>query len=199
MSLTFNRFVRICSHSVAIADKEEILAAHINGVKRAYRSSLTYPTDAKGVGRKGGRKRKSRSYAPGPDYPPAGASLQNPFSKIWHNNQAFEVVHTKVVPKDKNRCGQCGLKFPIGPLSILPYDIVLSHKERWEYPNPNKDPGQPRYLPSSQFTTRFYCIKTECIMRRFPYLKSDLVKISTALDLQESHKMLLRDQLQVLL
>jgi len=48
---------------------------------------------------------------------------------------------------------------------ISPFDIILSHEEKWLYPDP-KDPG--RKLPSVHHTTKFYCITKSCIKTRFP-------------------------------
>ena len=57
------KFTKICSHSVAISEKEDILQNHVAKVKR-YRSraAITYPLNAKGSRRKGGQKRRERSY-----------------------------------------------------------------------------------------------------------------------------------------
>ena len=50
--------------------------------------------------------------------------------------------------------------------NIVPYNIVLSHEERWMYPAPNA-PGIK--LPSPKYTRKFYCVKRSCITKRFPY------------------------------
>ena len=51
------------------------------------------------------------------------------------NNEPLVVTSVNDVPAEKNRCSHCGNEFPRGILSIIPYDIVLSHRERWEYLN----------------------------------------------------------------
>ena len=48
------RWLHLCSHSVAVTEKEGILPALIAGVKSAGRSTLTYPAKAGGAGRMGG-------------------------------------------------------------------------------------------------------------------------------------------------
>ena len=50
------RFAKICSHSVAIAEKENLLPGLIKGVKISFRSSITYPVllgeqEEKGAGK----------------------------------------------------------------------------------------------------------------------------------------------------
>ena len=73
------------------------------------------------------------------------------------------------VSLNKNQCGYCGKKIPRGPLAIVPFDIVIEHKERWQYLNRNRTSElDPVYLPSSSKipTARFYCIITKCIHSR---------------------------------
>ena len=55
------RFSNICSHSVAVSEKEGILEKHLRKFKSSRsRSSLTYPFNAGGAGRKGGQKRTNK-------------------------------------------------------------------------------------------------------------------------------------------
>ena len=168
----------------------------MKGVRIAYRSSLTYPDAAGGAGRKGGTKRKQRIYVNNPDMPTAAKNVNNaPFSEIWHNNEPLRVINVREIPEARNRCGQCSGEFPRGILSIVPYDIALSHKERWKYYNNEKK----EYLPSphGKTTTKFYCIKGDCILKRFPYFREELLEISDSVELKDSHKKLLRDELQL--
>ena len=101
-----------------------------------------------------------------------------------------------MIPPKKNFYSYCGLDFPRGPLAIIPFDMVFSHEERWEYPNPNKDAGQPKYLksPPGKLTMRYYCAKKDCILKRFPYFNKEILKISAGLELRAGHKALLKDQ-----
>ena len=62
------------------------------------------------------------------------------------------------VPLDKNKCGYCGKEFPRDSLAIVPFDIVIKHKEGWQYLNQNRiSELDTVYLPSSSKTptTRF--------------------------------------------
>ena len=57
------KFTKICSHSVAISEKEDILRNHVAKVKGCRsRAAITYTLSAKGSGKKGGQKRRERSY-----------------------------------------------------------------------------------------------------------------------------------------
>ena len=197
----FHRLLRLCSHSVAVADKENILPDLVRGVRVAYRSSITYPQLDGGAGRKGGRKRKQRIYVSQPESSAAKKpSSGSPFTEIWHNNNPLVLKKVNTVPAEKNRCGYCGGEFPRGILACRPYDIVLSHSERWQYPNKQRSgPNDPKFLPSpaGRFTVRFYCVKHECVFKRFPYFRKELLEIPDELELWPSHKKLLNEQLNV--
>lgn len=197
----FHRLLRLCSHSVAVADRESILPDLVRGVRVAYRSSITYPQLDGGAGRKGGRKRKQRIYVSQPENSAAKKpSNGSPFTEIWHNNNPLVLKRTDAIPPEKNRCGYCGGEFPRGILVCRPYDIVLSHSERWQYPNKQRSgPNDPKFLPSpaGRLTVRFYCVKHECIFKRFPYFRKELVEIPDELELWPSHKKLLNEQLNL--
>ena len=51
------KFIKLCSHSVAVAEKEGVLKDLVKSVKSSFRSAITYPSRAGGDGRKGGLKR----------------------------------------------------------------------------------------------------------------------------------------------
>ena len=52
----------LCSHSVAVAEKEGTLQIHIGKFKNSRsRASMTYPIKADGAGRKGGQKKRERT------------------------------------------------------------------------------------------------------------------------------------------
>ena len=97
---------------------------------------------------------------------------QSPFTEIWHNNHPLVIYSVSQVPLNKNQYGYCGKDFARGPLAIVPFDIVIKNKERWQYLNQNRiSELDPVYLPSSSKTptTRFHCIRTKCIQSRIPY------------------------------
>ena len=137
-----------------------------------------------------------------PRTPSSTNTSAQPFSEIWHNNEPLIITSIHDVPLQKNSRGHCGNEFPRGPLAIIPFDIIVSHRERWEYLNRNRtEPDEPKFLksPFGKLTTRFYCVKSNCIKKRFPYYKKELVEISHNLTLIESHKQLLRHELELTL
>ena len=110
------------------------------------------------------------------------------------------VIAVKNIPVEKSSCGYCGKEFPRGILAIQPFDIALSHRERWQYLNRNTSgKDEPKYLPSprGKMTLRYYCIHDNCIFKRFPYFRSELLEIPGDIILKESHRKLLREQLSV--
>ena len=61
------RYLTLCSHNVAISEKEDSLNLHIGNVKKSRgknpsRSDISSLTFAKGAGRKGELKRRERAY-----------------------------------------------------------------------------------------------------------------------------------------
>ena len=102
------RFSNICSHSVAVSEKEGILEKHLRKFKSSRsRSSLTYPFNAGGAGRKGGQKRRERKYQQEEIH-----TSNQLFSEIWHNNEAFEITLVKDIPIERNFCNYCQNEFP---------------------------------------------------------------------------------------
>ena len=76
----------------------------------------------------------------------------------------------------------------------MPFDVVLSHEEKWCYPDPVQ-PGRKR--PSTKYTTKYYCVKSSCIKTRFPYYDSKLLQIppEARSRLQKSHFELLQGEI----
>eukprot|EP00112_Aurelia_sp_Birch-Aquarium-sp1_P019300 Seg4749.2 transcript_id=Seg4749.2/GoldUCD/mRNA.D3Y31 product="hypothetical protein" protein_id=Seg4749.2/GoldUCD/D3Y31 len=97
------RSFRICSHSVAVADKTGNLRELIKGVRISYRASITYPESDGGAGRKGGRKRKHRIYINREEEEGAAKRVSSsPFTEIFHNNKPLILCNINDVPQDKN-------------------------------------------------------------------------------------------------
>ena len=93
------RYLSLCSHRVAISEKEGSLSLLIGDVKKRQgkngsRSAISYPTLAKGAGRKCEQKRRERTYSHnGINESPA----QSPFTEIWHNNHPLVICSVSQV------------------------------------------------------------------------------------------------------
>ena len=192
------KFNNLCKHSLCVAEKAGILKEHVDFLRRACnrkapsKSALVEPAkDAQG--KKGGRHKN-------PWRPSRTTSTQGttqsangrPFTEIHHNNKSLILCFLDDDPKVKE-CRQCKIEFPRRQ-KIIPYDVVLSHEEKWAYPDP-KQPGHK--LPSTKYTTKYYCIKGSCIKTRFPYYDASLLHIPPEANsrLQRSHFDLLSREL----
>ncbi len=176
------RYLKLCSHSVAIAERHNVLTLLLDDAKVSHRSSITYLISAAGMGRKGEQRRRKRTYesASASSAPKLIISTQRPFPEIWHNNEPFVATMVQEVSQDNNQCGQCRKEFPRGCLACIPYNVVLKHQERLQYLNRDrKKETDPLYLPSpgNKMTTKFYCIRKACILTRFPYFRQELLEI----------------------
>ncbi len=200
--LTLTRLLKICSHSVAVAEKEDLLENPIKCIKFASCSSITYPESKGGAGRKGGRKRQSRYYKGRQSCPAKTPNLSRLFTEVWHNNDPLIVCKVDDIPIEKSRCGHCGKEFPRGPLSGIPFDLALSHRESWLYPNRDKkEDTDPNYLvsPPGKKTTRYYCINKNCVLGRFPCFKAVLLEIPDDITLKFGHKNIFKHHFDILL
>ena len=164
-------------------------------------SAITYPLNAKGSGRKGGKKRRQRlfhpekpfegrdeenasknpfaqiwhNHNPFPEKPFEGRdeenASKNPFAQIWHNNNPLVICSVKSVPLNKKICEYCGTEFSRGPLAIVSFDIVISHKEQWQYLNQKReseqDPKIPT-IPSKLFNNTILLYSTELHLQKIP-------------------------------
>ena len=184
------KYKGMCKHSICVAEIEGILTSHLDHLKKSPRRTapaksnlLEPPKEAQG--KKGGSHRN-------PWRPQKDTTAQCPFTEIYHNNNPFTVVFLKEVPNAK-QCTCCKMDFP-RIVICKPYNIVLAHQERWMYPSANG-----KRLPSAKFTTKFYCVRRQCILGRFPYFKPSLVKIppETHCKLEESHFSILSRELDL--
>ena len=96
---------------------------------------------------------------------------KNPFAQIWHNNNPLVICSVKSVPLNKKICGYCGTEFSRGPLGIVSFDIVISHKEQWQYLNQKReseqDPKIPT-IPSKLFNNTILLYSTELHLQKIP-------------------------------
>ena len=169
-------------------------------MQTSQRSAITYP-NKRGAGRKGRQPRRARVYQQRAD-----GNRQNstngapPFTEIWHNNEPLVVCHVSTIPSEKNRCSYCAKEFPKNFLAIVPFDIALKHRERWQYPNRDrKSNSEPAFHPgpANKMTTKYYCINNACIMGRFPCFQEQLIELPEGFAVKDSHKGFFADSLNV--
>ena len=186
------RYSNMCSQSVAVSEKKEILNNHIAKFKSCrFRASIIYAIKPGSEGSKRGQKRRQRLYEEKKSC--AQENLQ-PFT------ETLILTQVKDVPIDKNICAYCQNEFPRGHLAIVPFDIVISHKKRQLYLNRSRNAdSQSLYIASSvkKLTNKYYYIRRKCIYNRFPYFTAQLLKVKDGTILTKSHKKIIKDQLDV--
>ena len=189
----------VCLHSVAVAERDCLPKEFVEQVKSNRRkgNKLCSSNGLTGVGRKGQQQRRIRKYEPGTERKPSEGT--SPFTEIWHNNKPLRVIRVRSIPENKCVCSCCGNEFPRGPIAVVSFDMVLAHEERCKYLNRNrKNENETEFLPCAinKLTKRFYCIRKECIYKRFPYFGADFFSYN-GVDLTPSHKTLIKDQLDI--
>ena len=102
--------------------------------------------------------------------------MEAPCTKVPpYNNCPLVLCFLKNCPKAVE-CIQCLFEIPRRPI-IVPLYIVLEYEGIWLYPDPT---NKGKQLPSTKYTTKYYCVKRSCIMERFPYFSSTmLLKVSS--------------------
>lgn len=193
------KFNKLCKHSLCVAENSQLLKLHIEHFKKSPRrskpskSGLVVPEKA-APGKKGGANRNSWRESRGKTNPscPKAQSVAYPFKEIHHNDRPLTLCFLSEEPKAKE-CRQCRTEFPRRTM-IVPFDLVVSHEEKWLYPDPN-NPGNK--LPSPKYTKKFYCIRRNCVMSRFPYFNRKYLEISDGVEanLKEAHKKLIKEEL----
>jgi len=165
------KYNALCKHSLCVVTKDGILKDHIEFVLRSPRRSKPFKgalvePEKNAAGKKGGTHKNP--WRPSSNHnkniPLAAPTQARPFTEIYHNNHPLVVCFLSDEPKAVE-CKQCGMAFP-RRLLVAPYDIVLSHAEKLMYPDPKCSRNK---LPSPRYTTKYYCLKRDCVMKRFPY------------------------------
>ena len=195
-------YSQVCKHSVAVAEKENLLPSFCLNVKNLSRKTIQDGTH-RGSGRKGGKQRKRRFYKAAHPNGKKKEKTDHPFTEVWHNNEPFIVCKVEDIPAEKCSCETCGMPFPRGVLSCIPYDLVLSHKECWKYPKKvcqnasnTREAGEVELCSTKRKkTTKYYCVNKECIFSRFPYFQPSLIEVPSNIVLDKTHEERFEQQL----
>ena len=111
----------ICSHSVAVAERDSFLKEFLEQVKpnRRRGNKFCSSNGLAGVGRKGQQQRRVRKYNSSTERKPSEGTL--PFTKIWKNSKPLWVIRVRDIPVNKCVCLYCGNEFPRGPIAVVPF------------------------------------------------------------------------------
>ena len=190
------KYNSLCKRSLCVAQTVGMLKKHADHVAVRLSTSKKSRTGLvvlvkNAVGKKGGTHKNARRPQIPESYNSASAPVK-PFTKIHHNNRRLKVCFLSEEVK-ATACTQCGKEFPRRK-TVIPFDIVLSHEEKWMYLDAN-NPGVK--LPSSKYTTKFYCVDGKCITARFPYFEPKLYLETKSVEqrLKDSHRTLLKEEL----
>ena len=161
----------ICSHSLAIATKALILEQHFAFLSKkrkvANRSALAeHSVNHEVAGKKGGKNKFQYRQRNRNSCDRAEADAGQGYTEIHHNDHPFTLQMLSGVHKS---CKSCDRDF-CHKRRIIPFDLVVSHPERWYYPV-NGDWSNKR--ATTRETTRYYHASKACILKRFPYFSAD--------------------------
>ena len=179
----------ICSHSLAVATRAEIIEQHFVFLSKKRqvpnRSAVAeYAVNHEIAGKKGGKnKNQYKARYVDSDRRETDAS-QHGYTEIYHNDHPFTL---QMLAKEHRSCKSCDSDFCHKRI-ILPFNLVLSHPERWYYPI-NGDWANKK--ASTKETMRYYHASKACILKRFPYFTAEeylKLPANVAVVLKDSHK-----------
>ena len=132
---------KVCKHSVAVAEKNEMLRKHLEqickgqGEKNASRTALAETFMNKSVAGKKGSRKKSY-YCPSSANDSTATAMQSEessnnatyvYNEIYHNDHSFVLC---LLPSDAKTCKGWKNDF-CHRQKIMPFDLMSSHKERY--------------------------------------------------------------------
>ena len=206
--------IKLCAHVLVVADCKNCLLEYLS--RFHYNSSgAVHRHNARGAGEKRTKKprRGSQSvqklpilrYTSKTNSAPCSNDIDDEdlkrkrpfqFCEIWHNDEPFKLMHVSnsvLKARKALKCASCGTV--ISRLNAAPpYDIVISHPERFMYPKKTDD-GRLEWKPTiTKMTNKLYCIKKRCLLQRHPYFWLGLLN-SGDIQLTIMHKEMLNEEL----
>ena len=133
------KYNNLCKHSICVAEIAGILKNIYNILRNLQDGVLHRKVDLLSHQKMPTERRVVATRTP-TDLPGKSLTklLARPFTEIHHNNKPFILCFLDATPNAKE-CRQCRIQFPRRQ-QITPFDIALSHQEKWLYPDP-KDRG----------------------------------------------------------
>ena len=173
------------SHIILARILEQHFAFLSKKGKVANRSALAeHSVNHEVAGKKGGKNKFQYRQWDRNSCDRAEADAGQGYTQIHHNDHPFTLQMLSGVHKS---CKSCDRDF-CHKRRIIPFDLVVSHPERWYYPV-NGDWSNKR--ATTRETTRYYHASQACILKRFPYFSADEyleIPPNTAALLKESHR-----------
>lgn len=188
-----------CKHSLAVAEKEHMLDRHMKWLSKqpckASKTALLSQRDS-GTGKKGGRpkcpRRKEPQLSTAHTVSANDGDYQPAFTKCYHNNEPFTIIHKRDVRRDRYKCFACNQPFEV-VVPPSPGNLAIHHRGCWEY---RQDKSDPNSVTVSKTYTDYYChIRKSCIRGRYPYFLPTMLRICEGLALTQSQRDLLHKEL----
>ena len=127
---------RLCSHSIAVSERNGKLAQHLQWFKKAEQQPNLSVVATRGAPRSSGHKpgaKRPRSRNRNPSSRNDSIAIDDSPRvekiKIWQNENPFQLMF--ITPNQK-KCITCKKEF--NKESNAPFNLCLSHKERYQYP-----------------------------------------------------------------
>lgn len=191
---------RICSHSIAVSERHGKLVEHLQWFRNAEHLPNLSALASRGgplvSGQKPGAKRqrsrtrnppsRNESLSAVDDAPKEGTS-----TTIWHNKNPFQLMF---LTSSQKKCISCKQAFNKG--NNAPFNLCLSHKERYEYPFNGDFHDIRQSVTEKNF---YYHLDLTCVRGRHPTFQPGDVAILESVrgQLKESHKRLLKDTMGI--
>ena len=205
--------IRLCAHILVVADCKNCLHEYISRFHYSP-SGAVNRHNTKGAGEKRTKKPRRGSqnvkklpilrYTPTTihsssttDVSDVDLKSRRPFQfcEIWHNDELFKVINvssTILKARKSLKCASCA-NIISRINAVPPYDILISHLERFMYPTKTGD-GRVEWKPSlSKMVTRVYCVRRRCLLSRHPYFWLGQLSIKEV-QLTMIHKELLNEE-----
>lgn len=189
---------RLCSHSIAVSERNRKLTRHLQWFRKGEQQPNLSVVAARGApsisGQKPGAKRpRSRNRNPSSrnDSIAIDDTPRVEKSKIWQNDNPFQLMF--ITPNQK-KCITCKKAFNKG--GNAPFNLCLSHKERYEYPFK----GDFHDIRESAGEKNFYYhLDMSCVWGHHPTFQPGDISIQESLreNLKESHRRLLKDTMGI--
>lgn len=201
--------LQLCSHVMVIADQRGVLLDILNKFKydpsHAIYRHKPISAGEKGVkkprkGIQNVRKQPLDVQVNIPTHTGDDINLRNqrPFQycEVWHNDEPFIVNYIKDLKHPKDSILQCtSCRNVISKKNaMIPFDIVISHKERYKYPLRQSDGSVIWKTSEKRMVNKYYCVKRSCLLERHPYFWTGLLG-TDQVELKEEHLGLLRREL----
>lgn len=150
------RYNNICKHSLCVSEIEGILKEHLDYLSKAPRCSLPSKSSLVESARDAQGVEPIKIHGDQAEVAVAKNTLSRKYTTITNRLLLVSWMTSQM----QNNAGILGRNFRGGSKSYLSISFCHIRKSAWMYPSPT---NLKTKLPSIKFTTKYYCVKRECI------------------------------------